>query len=106
MDGTVELACHFHNTYGLGLANAYAALCVGVTSFESSIAGMGGCPFTKIAGGNVCTEDLVHMFRNMGMRQEVDLDRLIGLARAIGEYFGREMPGTVYRTGTIMQTGD
>jgi len=51
LDGDIEPACHFHNTYGLGLANAYAALKAGVGSFESSVAGLGGCPFTKIAGG-------------------------------------------------------
>ena len=56
-DDNIKCACHFHNTYGLGLANVYAALNVGVKYFESSVAGLGGCPFTKIAGGNVCTED-------------------------------------------------
>jgi len=101
LDGTLELACHFHNTYGMGLANAWAALRAGVTSFESSVAGLGGCPFTKIAGGNVCTEDLVHMFRAMGMCREIDLAGLVALAADIAKFFGREMPGTVYRTGTI-----
>jgi hydroxymethylglutaryl-CoA lyase len=105
LDGDVELACHFHNTYGLGLANAYAALKAGVHSFESSVAGLGGCPFTKIAGGNVCTEDLVHMFRNMGFRQDVNLDQIVDVARDMANFFGRELPGTVYRTGTLMETG-
>jgi len=101
LDGGLELACHFHNTYGMGLANAYAALRAGVTSFESSVAGMGGCPFTKIAGGNVCTEDLIHMFRRMGMCGAVDIRALIAVAADVAEFFGREMPGTVYRTGII-----
>ncbi|HTO94659.1 MAG TPA: hydroxymethylglutaryl-CoA lyase [Bacteroidota bacterium] len=101
LDPQLETACHFHNTYGMGLANAWAAFRAGVTSFESSVAGMGGCPFTKIAGGNVCTEDLVHMFRGMGMCAEIDLPGLVALAAEIAEFFGREMPGTVYRTGTI-----
>jgi hydroxymethylglutaryl-CoA lyase len=105
IDGAAETACHFHNTYGLGLANACAALNSGVVSFESSVAGLGGCPFTKIAGGNVCTEDLVHMFRVMGIRPDVNLDTLIGVARDMAEYFGREMPGTVYRTGTLTGAG-
>lgn len=105
LDGDVEPACHFHNTYGLGLANAYAALKAGVGSFESSVAGLGGCPFTKIAGGNVCTEDLVHMFRTMGFRRDVHLDRLIAVAKEMAAFFGRELPGTVYRTGTIMEAG-
>jgi hydroxymethylglutaryl-CoA lyase len=105
LDGDVEPACHFHNTYGLGLANAYAALKAGVHSFESSVAGLGGCPFTKIAGGNVCTEDLVHMVRNMGFRQDVNLDQLITVATDMANFLGRELPGTVYRTGTRMEAG-
>jgi hydroxymethylglutaryl-CoA lyase len=103
IDADAALACHFHNTYGLGLANVYAAMKSGVTSFESSVAGLGGCPFTKIAGGNVCTEDLVHMFRTMGFRQDVNLERIIGVAASMAQFFGREMPGTVYRTGTLMK---
>jgi hydroxymethylglutaryl-CoA lyase len=101
IDGGVDMACHFHNTYGLGLANVYAALRAGVRSFESSVAGLGGCPFTKIAGGNVCTEDLVHMFRTMGFRRDVKLDQLVSVAQDIAKFFGREMPGMVYRTGTL-----
>ena len=105
IDSGGALACHFHNTYGLGLANVYAAMKSGVTSFESSVAGLGGCPFTKIAGGNVCTEDLVHMFRTMGFRQDVKLEQIIGVAASMAGFFGREMPGTVYRTGTLMKAG-
>jgi hydroxymethylglutaryl-CoA lyase len=106
LDGEVDMACHFHNTYGLGLANAYAALKAGTGTFESSVAGLGGCPFTKIAGGNVCTEDLVHMFRNMGFRRDVNLDQLINVAKDMANFFGRELPGTVYRTGTLMEAGE
>jgi hydroxymethylglutaryl-CoA lyase len=105
IDGGVTLACHFHNTYGLALANAYAALKSGAVSFESSVAGLGGCPFTKIAGGNLCTEDLVNMFRAMGIRRDLNLDELIGVAVDMAEFFGRELPGTVYRTGTFMGAG-
>jgi hydroxymethylglutaryl-CoA lyase len=101
IDASVETACHFHNTYGLGLANACAALQSGVVSFESSVAGLGGCPFTKIAGGNVCTEDLAHMFRAMGIRTDVNLEAIIGVAADMAKYFGRELPGTVYRIGTL-----
>ncbi len=99
----VEAACHFHDTYGLALANCWAAYGAGVTSFESSVAGLGGCPFTKIAGGNTCTEDLVHLLQRMGLRADVKLDVLIGTAGDVARFFGREMPGTVYRTGTIAQ---
>ncbi len=96
-----EFACHFHNTYGVGLANCFAALRVGVQYFESSIAGLGGCPFTKIAGGNVCTEDLVHMVQHMGRRPDVDLAQLLALASDVESYFQRELPGTIHRVGQI-----
>ena len=97
----IEAACHFHNTYGLALANCWAAFEAGVTSFESSVAGLGGCPFTRIAGGNTCTEDLVHMLQRMGLRDDVKLETLIATANDVARFFGREMPGTVYRTGAV-----
>jgi len=100
-DDGVECACHFHNTYGLALANCYAAMKVGVKSFESSIAGLGGCPFTKIAGGNTCTEDFVHMLQRMDMRYDIKLDNLIEVAADVSRFFGREMPGTIYKVGPI-----
>ncbi len=101
LDSRIEAACHFHNTYGLALANCWAALRAGVTSFESSVAGLGGCPFTKIAGGNTCTEDFVHLLQRSGLRPELRLDRLIAVAGDVSRFFGRELPGTVYRTGTV-----
>ena len=101
LDPSVECACHFHNTYGLGLANCFAAMEAGVVSFESSVAGLGGCPFTKIAGGNVCTEDLVHALHRMDLRRDITLEPLINVAEDVSRFFGREMPGTVYRTGPI-----
>ncbi len=97
----VEAACHFHNTYGLALANCWAAMRAGVTWFESSVAGLGGCPFTRIAGGNACTEDFVHLLQRSGLRPDIRLDRLIAVAGDVSRFFGRELPGTVYRTGTI-----
>ncbi|MBZ5496579.1 MAG: hydroxymethylglutaryl-CoA lyase [Acidobacteriia bacterium] len=101
LDSRLECTCHFHNTYGLGLANCYAAMRVGVKYFESSVAGLGGCPFTKVAGGNVCTEDLVHYLQRIGQRRDVELSRLIGIARGVSAFFGREMPGMVYKAGPI-----
>ncbi len=100
-EGPVQLACHFHNTYGMAIANCYAAMRLGVTSFESSVAGLGGCPFTKIAGGNVATEDLVHMLHRMGLRLDLDLAKMIDVARDVAGFFAREMPGMVYKTGPI-----
>jgi hydroxymethylglutaryl-CoA lyase len=101
LDSKVDCVCHLHNTYGLGLANAYAAYRVGVRTFESSFAGLGGCPFTAIAAGNISTEDLVHMFQNMNLRNDIRLDKLIAIAKEAEEYFKRELPGVIYKTGKI-----
>jgi hydroxymethylglutaryl-CoA lyase len=103
LDGSIECTCHFHNTYGLGLSNCYAAMKAGIKYFESSVAGLGGCPFTKIAGGNVCTEDLVHMLQRMDLRRDVKLDALIDIASDVSRFFGREMPGMVHKSGTISE---
>jgi hydroxymethylglutaryl-CoA lyase len=101
LDPAVECACHFHDTYGLGMANVFSALRVGVTSFETSFAGLGGCPFTKVAAGNVATEDLVYALQRQDQRADVDLARLVGVARDVAAWFGREMPGRVHKTGPI-----
>ncbi len=106
LDPTVECSCHFHNTYGLGLANCYAALEIGVKYFETAIAGLGGCPFTKIAAGNVCTEDLVHSLQRNGSAKNINLAKLIDLAKEFGQFFNREMPGMVYKTGGILGPRD
>jgi hydroxymethylglutaryl-CoA lyase len=102
LDPGVELACHFHNTYGLGLANCIAALKSGVTYFESAFGGLGGCPFTKVPAGNVSTEDLVHSLQRMGMRGDVDLESLTNTARDVGAFFQRDLPGLVLRSGSIV----
>ena len=101
LDPKIECTCHFHNTYGLGMANIMASLRAGVTSFETSFAGLGGCPFTKVAAGNVATEDFVNALQVQGLRSDVDLDRLIGIACDVAEFFEREMPGCVYKAGSI-----
>ena len=99
----IEAACHLHDTYGAGMANIYAALSAGAVSLESSFAGLGGCPFTKVAAGNVATEDLVHTLQRNGVRTDVDLARLIEVARDVAAFFGREMPGRVHWTGPAPQ---
>jgi hydroxymethylglutaryl-CoA lyase len=101
LDPSVECTCHFHNTYGMGMANTFAAMELGIRSFESSFAGLGGCPFTKVAAGNVCTEDFVHFLHRSGERKDISLERLISLSKDISAFFGREMPGHVYKTGPI-----
>ncbi|MCL4813422.1 MAG: hydroxymethylglutaryl-CoA lyase [Vicinamibacteraceae bacterium] len=101
IDPSVECACHFHDTYGLGLLNCHAALRAGVTYFEAAFAGLGGCPFTAVTGGNVCTEDLVHLLHRLGLRPDIALDPLIDVAREAGAFFKRDLPGRIYKTGAI-----
>ncbi len=102
LDPDVALACHFHNTYGLGLANCYAALKSGVTYFESAFGGLGGCPFTKLPAGNVSTEDLVHSLQRMNLRKDIRLDVLLDVARQVSAYFQRELPGFILKSGSIV----
>jgi hydroxymethylglutaryl-CoA lyase len=99
----VACACHLHDTYGLGIANAVAALRAGVTSFETAVGGLGGCPFTRVAGGNVCTEDFVHLLHRLGHRQDVDLDAIVEVACGVEAFLGRDLPGRVHKTGPIPQ---
>jgi hydroxymethylglutaryl-CoA lyase len=101
LDAHAEWTCHFHNTYGLALANCYAARRVGVRTFESSVAGLGGCPFTKVAGGNTCTEDLVHALQRNGLRTDIHLSALVDVAGEVSRFFGRDMAGSVYRAWPI-----
>ena len=102
LDPDIELACHFHNTYGLGLANCYAALKSGVTYFESAFGGLGGCPFTKLPAGNVCTEDLVQSLQRMGLRKDIQLDVLLNVASQVSTFFDRELPGFILKSGSIV----
>lgn len=99
--GDADFACHFHNTYGLGLVNCYAALKSGVKYFESAFAGLGGCPFTKLSGGNVATDDLVHLFQRMNLRKYISLDKIVGLSKEAEKFFGRDMDSKIYKTGSI-----
>lgn len=77
----VNFCLHLHNTRGMGLANLFAGLEVGVTHLDASIAGLGGCPFAPGASGNVATEDVVHMLEEMGIRTQVNLEALLAVAR-------------------------
>ncbi|MBK6765680.1 MAG: hydroxymethylglutaryl-CoA lyase [bacterium] len=101
MNPQAECACHLHNTYGLGIANCRAAMNAGVAIFESAVGGLGGCPFTKVAGGNVCTEDLVHYWQRGSQRTDLKLADLIATARGMAQHFGRELPGMVYKSGPL-----
>ncbi len=101
LEAGIESAAHLHNTYGLGMANIFSALRAGASSVETSFAGLGGCPFTKVAAGNVATEDFVHALRLEHTREDVDLNGLIETAREVAAHLGRELPGFVYKTGPI-----
>ncbi len=101
MDPAARVTAHIHNTYGVGMANVYAALDAGATSIEASFGGLGGCPFTKVAAGNVATEDLVHALQRGGERGDIKLDTLIGVARDVAAFFERDLPGCVYKIGPI-----
>lgn len=90
---------HFHNTRGMGLANALAALNAGINRFDASLGGLGGCPYAPGASGNICTEDLVHMFQRMGMETGVDLDKLLQCAASLPELVGHDVPGAVLKAG-------
>jgi hydroxymethylglutaryl-CoA lyase len=94
-----DIGLHFHNTRGTGLANVVAALDHGVTRFDASIGGLGGCPYAPGASGNIVTEDLVHMLEDMGIATGIDLDALIAAAHLAQELVGRELPGQVMRAG-------
>lgn len=88
---------HFHDTYGQALANTLAALQMGVHQFDTSVAGLGGCPYAKGATGNVATEDVVYMLHGMGIETGIDLDKLIDAGQAISEFLGRANGSKVAR---------
>lgn len=92
-----KLAGHFHDTYGMAIANIYAALQKGVNVFDASVGGLGGCPYAKGASGNVATEDVVWLLKGLGIDCGVDLDRLVATAQWISAELGREPASKVAR---------
>jgi len=88
---------HFHDTYGQALSNTLAALQLGVWNFQSSVAGLGGCPYAKGATGNVATEDVVYMLQGMGVETGIDLDRLVDAGQFISQVLGRASQSRVAR---------
>ena len=81
----VDLALHLHDTRGMGLSNTLAGLMAGITTFETSIAGLGGCPFAPGAAGNTATEDMVNMMRDMNIATGVSREKLIDVISLVGE---------------------
>lgn len=102
LNENVVLTSHFHNTYGLGMANCYAAMNAGAEYFETAFGGLGGCPFTKVAAGNVCTEDFIHSLTRNGMNKEIDIDTIVQISKSASDYFGKTLEGYVYRAGKII----
>ncbi|HEY2977490.1 MAG TPA: hydroxymethylglutaryl-CoA lyase [Burkholderiaceae bacterium] len=92
-----RLAGHFHDTYGMAVANVHAAYTFGLRVFDSSVSGLGGCPYAQGASGNVATEDLVHLLNGLGVDTGVDLDRLIDCSAWISSVLGREPSSCVAR---------
>jgi hydroxymethylglutaryl-CoA lyase len=100
-----RLSLHFHDTRGTALANVLAGLQAGVSAFDGSVGGLGGCPYAKGATGNVATEDLVHMLHEMGIQTGVNLERLIACARLAQDLVGRPLEGHVFKSGPVTHRG-
>jgi hydroxymethylglutaryl-CoA lyase len=102
--GLADVSGHFHDTYGQALANTYAALEMGVWNFQSSVAGLGGCPYAKGATGNVATEDVVYLLHGMGIETGIDLDKLVDAGQFISDFLGRK-PNSRAATALLNQRG-
>ena len=92
-----KLAMHFHDTYGMAVANVYQALQMGIAIFDSSAGGLGGCPYAPGASGNVATEDLVYLFDKLGIETGVSLKLLRSASHMIGQELARELPSRVLK---------
>jgi hydroxymethylglutaryl-CoA lyase len=95
----VDVGVHFHDTRGTGQANALAAVQAGATQLDSSVGGLGGCPFAPGASGNIATEELVYMLEESGVHTGLDLDAVLAAARVTEEAVGHELPSSLYRAG-------
>lgn len=97
-DGT-DVGAHFHDTRGTGIANALAALAMGVTSLDSSVGGLGGCPFAPGASGNIATEELVYLLDGCDVHTGIDLDATLAAAQVTEAAVGHALPSSLYRAG-------
>jgi hydroxymethylglutaryl-CoA lyase len=95
----IEWTLHTHDTRAMAIPNILAAMQLGVTNFDASIGGLGGCPFAPGASGNVCTEDLVHCLHAMDVATGIDLDRLVAVSRRVEQILGRPLPGQILKAG-------
>ena len=101
-----RIGLHFHNTRNHGLANILVAMQRGVARFDAAIGGLGGCPYSPGATGNVATEDVVHMVEDLGATTGVDLESLIGCGQLAEQLVGRQLPAQVLRSGPRTRTVD
>ena len=92
-----EISLHLHDTRGMGLANAYAGLQVGVTTFDSSVGGIGGCPFASGAAGNIATEELVYLCQELGIKTGIDIAKYVAAAKIAESILGEPLQGKLYR---------
>ena len=99
----LQLTMHFHNTRGMGLANVLAAVQGGITRFDGSLGGLGGCPYAPGASGNICSEDAIHMLDAMGYDTGIQLDTLLEVARQLPHIVGHDVPGQLAKAGRISQ---
>jgi hydroxymethylglutaryl-CoA lyase len=97
----LQLTMHFHNTRGMGLANILASVESGITRFDGSLGGLGGCPYAPGASGNVCSEDAIHMVDSMGYDTGIQLDALLAIAKGLPQIVGHDVPGQVAKAGRI-----
>jgi hydroxymethylglutaryl-CoA lyase len=98
---SVQLTFHFHNTRGMGLANILAAVQSGITRFDGSLGGLGGCPYAPGASGNISSEDAIHMLDAMGYETGIDLNALLAIAKQLPQIVGHGVPGQVLKAGRI-----
>jgi hydroxymethylglutaryl-CoA lyase len=91
------MALHFHDTRGTALVNVMAGLASGITTFDASVAGMGGCPYAPGAAGNLATEDLVYLLDSLGIETGIDLSRLVECGRLAEEILSKQLPGRYLR---------
>jgi hydroxymethylglutaryl-CoA lyase len=97
----LQWTLHFHNTRGMGLANALAAVNSGIDRFDSSLGGLGGCPYAPGATGNICTEELVHMFDLMGFDTNMQIDALLECSKDLQTLIGRVLPSQLLMAGKV-----
>ena len=94
----IPLGLHFHNTRGLGIANALTGIQLGITRFDSSIAGIGGCPFAPKAVGNICTDDFVYMLQSMGYETGISLEKVVNTSKWLEDKLGKTLEGMYMKT--------